>query len=456
MGKIACKFGGTSLADAAQIRKVLAIVDADRDRRWVIVSAPGKRTSDDKKITDLLLLAHDLAAKGLEPSPAFDPIRERYSRIAEDLGTSKGIQSWLKDVEIGIRGGRSRDWVASRGEYLQARIMADALGAKFVAAETGILFREDRRLHPDSYERLGKALRGRGRFVIPGFYGVDPDGEIRTFPRGGSDISGAIVARAVGADLYENWTDVSGFLMVDPRIVPEAHRIEEITYRELRELSYMGAQVLHDEAIFPVREGRIPIRIRNTNDPASPGTLIVPERKPTIHPVVGIAGRKRLTNISMEKALMNKERGFGRRVLGVFEGHGVNYEHSPTGIDTMSVVVRDEEIDHKIDAIVEEIRKTVEPDSVEVDRGLALIATVGEGMACRVGVAARLFTALAKAGINIRMIDQGSSELNIIVGVEEVNYETAVRAIYEAFAEDLIGKKRRKKRKKKRRKGRTS
>jgi len=448
MKKIVCKFGGTSLADAGQIRKVMAIVDADADRRWVVVSAPGKRGPDDKKITDLLYLAHDLASKGLDPAPAFDPVRERYLRIAVDLGIATGIQAWLKDVEAGIRGGRSRDWVASRGEYLQARIMAEALGAKFVEAADGMRFRPDGRLDYESYECLGKHLRGRGRFVVPGFYGVDPSGEIRTFSRGGSDISGSIVARAVGADLYENWTDVSGFLMADPKIVPEAQRIEKITYRELRELSYMGAQVLHDEAIFPVREQRIPIQIRNTNDPANPGTLIVSAREPSPHPVVGIAGRKRITNISIEKALMNKERGFGRRVLSVLEAHGVSYEHTPTGIDTMSIVVRDEEIEGRIEAVVDEIRKAVEPDSIEVDRGFALIATVGEGMAFRVGVAARLFAALAHASVNIRMIDQGSSELNIIVGVEEKDYETAVRAIYKAFVEDLIGKRRAKRKKK--------
>lgn len=441
MAKIACKFGGSSLADGGQIRKVIDIITSDPGRRWIVLSAPGKRTSGDTKITDMLYLAHGLAEKGVDPRPAFEPVRERFLEIAGELGAGRGIRRWLESVAAGIRAGRSRDWVASRGEYIQARLLAEILDAKFVDAADGIRFREEGRLDPSSYERMARHLKGKGRFVVPGFYGLDPKGVVRTFPRGGSDITGAIVARSVRADLYENWTDVPGFLVADPRIVPEARPIEEITYRELRELAYMGAEVLHDEAIFPVRERKIPIRIRNTNDPGAPGTLIVAERESSDLPVAGIAGRTRCTSIFIEKALMNKELGFGRRVLGVLESHGVSYEHTPTGIDTMSVILRDEEIEGKIEAVVEEIRRSVEPDAIEVERGLGVIATVGQGMAYRVGVAARLFAALAVAGINIRMIDQGSSELNIIVGIEEKDYEPAVRAIYRAFFEDL-GRKR--------------
>jgi aspartate kinase len=322
--------------------------------------------------------------------------------------------------------------MASRGEYLCGRLMAEYLAAAFVDPAECIQFDEEGLLDTVSYELLGRRLEGPGLFVVPGFYGSTPDGRVKTFSRGGSDITGSIVARAACSSLYENWTDVSGFRMADPRIVPNAKHIAEITYAELRELSYMGASVLHDEAIFPVREPGIPINIRNTKAPEDPGTLIVRSRESTT-PVVGIAGRRDFTMINIEKALMNKEIGFGRRVLSVLEEHGVSFEHMPTGIDTISLIVQDGQLANHGAAVLKGIERTCQPDRVTLAPGLALIATVGQGMNHHVGVAGRLCTALAEAGVNLRVINQGSSEMNIIVGVEESDLEKAVRTIYNAF-----------------------
>jgi len=433
MGDIVCKFGGTSVADSSQIRKIGSIIRSDPRRRFIVPSAPGKRYGDDTKITDLLYICHDLAKDGLDISVPYGVIRDRYMEITKDLGIELAVSEILDEVEDQIRGGASRDFVASRGEYICGRLISSYLGAKFIDPVGKILFARDGRLDPETYGRLAETLKGNGIFVIPGFYGSDPKGDIRTFPRGGSDITGAIVARAVSAEIYENWTDVSGFLMADPNIVPDAKVIKEITYRELRELSYMGARVLHDEAIFPVKETDIPINIRNTNRPGDPGTMIVRERDYSKSIIVGIAGRKNFTMINIEKALMNKEVGFGRKVLEIIESHGISYEHTPTSIDSMSIIIRDEELNDKGEIVVEDIHKFLEPDKVELVSGLALIATVGLGMAYRVGIAARLFRALADANINVRIIDQGASEMNIIVGVEEKDYENAVRAIYRAF-----------------------
>ncbi|MDH7569641.1 MAG: aspartate kinase [Armatimonadota bacterium] len=433
MQSIVAKFGGTSLADAGQMRRVEAIVRADARRRYIVPSAPGKRFPEDRKITDLLYTCHQLAEQGLSFSEPWSIIRERYLELARQLGLGMAIEPELDRIEEAIRGGANRDYVASRGEYLSGLIVAELLGARFVDPADGILLTADGRLDPASYPRLGALLRGEGLFVIPGFYGTGPDGKIRTFSRGGSDITGAVVARAVQASLYENWTDVSGLLMTDPRIVPDAQTIREVTYRELRELSYMGASVFHEEAVFPVRQANIPINIRNTNAPDEPGTLITPTRDASGTPIVGVAGRPKFTMFFLEKELMNKERGFGRRMLEIIESHGMSFEHAPTGIDSMGVVLRDEELGDRTEELLEDIRNTLRPDRIDVITGLALIATVGEGMAYRVGTAARLFTALANAGVNVRMIDQGSSEINIIVGVEEKDFATAVEAIYRAF-----------------------
>lgn len=432
MSGITCKFGGTSLADVACMRAAKDIILANPERRFIVPSAPGKRTPDDKKITDLLLAWHSLVRQGLD---AFQPagiIRERYADLARELGLKFDVRAHLDEIEKQAGAYAGPDFMASRGEYLCGRLMAEYLGAAFVDPAECIKFDDEGLLDPISYEMLGKRLAGPGLFVVPGFYGSTPDGRVKTFSRGGSDVTGSIVARAAHSTLYENWTDVSGFRMADPRIVPNAKHISEITYAELRELSYMGASVLHDEAIFPVCEPGIPINIRNTKAPEDPGTMIMQSREASF-PVAGIAGRGGFTMINIEKALMNKEIGFGRRVLSVLEEHGVNFEHMPTGIDTISLIVRDEELAHHGAAVIKGIERACQPDRVTLAPGLALIATVGQGMNHHVGIAGRLCTALAEAGVNLRVINQGSSEMNIIVGVEETDLAKAVRALYDAF-----------------------
>lgn len=429
------KFGGTSLADAAQIRKVIDILRSDAERRFLVPSAPGKRHADDEKITDLLLTCHRMAENGEDTTGIFNYICGRYDRIVEDLGLKLDLSGEYALIARNLKRGATRDYLVSRGEYLCARLLAAALDWEFIDAAEVILFDARGRFNPDgTHEKLSARLRVAKNAVIPGFYGSMPDGRIKTFSRGGSDISGALVARAISASVYENWTDVPGFMMADPHIVSGARIIDIITYRELRELAYMGAQVLHEDSIFPVRQAGIPIHIRNTNYPKAPGTLIVSraESRPD-RTITGIAGRKGFDVITIDKELMNSELGFGRRVLSVFEQHGVSFEHMPTGIDTLSVVVRDSELDGKLDTILADIRKSVDPDRVEVTRDLALIATVGEGMIRKPGTAARLFMGLASAGVNVRMIDQGSSELNIIVGVDNADFEKSIRAIYDAF-----------------------
>lgn len=434
MGNITCKFGGSSLADAKCFQQVECIIHANPDRRYIVPSAPGKRHADDRKITDLLYLWHNLLRQGLDASEPKGIIRERFQELANELKTEMDVISALDKIELEGRQYPEPDYMASRGEYLNGLLMASFLGARFIDPANTIRFDDEGILDPVTYELLGDALDGSGLFVVPGFYGALPDGRIKTFSRGGSDITGAIVARAAHSTLYENWTDVSGFLMADPRIVPDAKRIEEVTYGELRELSYMGAQVLHDEAIFPVREPGIPINIRNTKEPDNPGTMIVRERISS-QILCGIAGRAGFTMINVEKTLMNKEKGFGRRVLSSLEEYGVSFEHMPTGIDTISVIVEDKELANHGQAIIKTIERICQPDRVSITQNLAMIATVGQGMAGHVGVAARLFTALANANVNIRVIDQGSSENNIIVGVESKDLPNAVKAIYESFKE---------------------
>jgi len=445
MGVKVAKFGGTSLADAQQFRKVQAIVGADPERRYIVPSAPGKRNAQDKKITDLLYLCHAHVQQELPFDEVFDLIAGRCLQIVADLGLKLDLQPHLEQVrkQIARSGsmphGGAPDYAASRGEYLSGLILADLLGYDFIDAAEVILFDEHGSFDAEgTQDKVRKRLAKHERAVIPGFYGATPRGQVKTFSRGGSDISGAIIARGAGASVYENWTDVCGLLMADPRVVPNPRNIDVITYRELRELAYMGATVLHDEAIFPVRLAGIPVNIRNTNEPEHPGTRIVRDAEPVQHKagISGIAGRKDFTVIALEKALMNSEIGFGRRLLSVFEDHGVSYEHTPSGIDTMSVVVADAQIKSSLDAVLADIRARCQPDALEVHPHMALIATVGRGMARTPGSAAKLFAALATAGINIRMIDQGSSEINIIVGVATKDFEPAVRAIYKAFVSD--------------------
>jgi len=447
LGIKVCKFGGTSLADATQLRKVASIVRADPTRRYVVVSAPGKRSADDRKITDLLYLCHAEARQSIPFDDVFNLISERYLQIVADLSLATDLRPHLEMIKNRIADTSphaatdatdtpAAAYAASRGEYLSALIISELLDYSFVDAAELIRFDESGALDRSVTARtIATRLAAMDRAVIPGFYGSTHGGEIRTFTRGGSDISGALVASAVGAEVYENWTDVSGLLMADPRIVDHPRVIDVLTYRELRELTYMGATVLHEEAIFPVRDRDIPVNVRNTNDPDAPGSQIVSEASPITHlgTISGIAGRKDFTVITVEKALMNSEIGFGRRLLGILESHGVSYEHTPSGIDTMSVVVADRELDGKIEQIVDAIRCVCQPDAIEVQPHMALIATVGRGMAHTPGIAARLFVTLGDSGINIRMIDQGSSEMNIIVGVEAADFEKAVRAIYETF-----------------------
>ncbi len=440
MGIKVVKFGGTSLANAEQIRKVRQIVASDASRRYVVPSAPGKRTADDRKITDLLYLCHENAAQRMAIDDVWGLIAQRYLEIVRELGLKLDLGPVLEETRqriVQTSPTSSGDYAASRGEYLNGLIVAELLGYPFVDAAEVVLFTEGGRLDADrTYRAVADRLGPLQRAVVPGFYGSMPDGSIKTFSRGGSDISGAIVARGVMAEVYENWTDVSGLLMADPRIVKDPRVIQTITYKELRELAYMGATVLHDEAVFPVRQAGIPVNIRNTNDPDAPGSLIFRgdlNKKPTQFTISGIAGRKDFTVIAIEKAMMNAEIGFGRRVLSALEVNGVSFEHTPSGIDTMSVVVADDQLKGKLDKVVADIRVECKPDSIEVYPDMALIATVGRGMAHVPGTAAKVFAALADAGVNVRMIDQGSSEINIIVGVETADFEKAVRAIYAAF-----------------------
>jgi aspartate kinase len=439
MGIRVCKFGGSSVADAGQLRKVRAIIEAEEERRFVVPSAPGKRDAKDTKVTDLLYQIHSTASESGAIEPLFDRLSERYRKIVTDLGLDFELDSALADVHDQILDGAGVDYAASRGEYLSGLVLAKLLDRPFVDPAEIVHFDETGRFLADDTQRSVSArLLAEGQAVIPGFYGAMPDGTIKTFSRGGSDITGAIVARGVGASVYENWTDVSGLLMTDPRIVDSPRSIEALTYRELRELAYMGATVLHDEAIFPVREAGIPVHIRNTNDPDAPGTLIsraAADQEAPANRITGIAGRKDFTILALEKTLMNTEVGFGRRLLGVLERHEISWEHIPSGIDTLSVVLKDAVMNGRLEELKREIERECEPDAIEVYSGIALIATVGRGMSHVPGTAAKLFGALAEAGINIRMIDQGSSELNIIVGVENADFERAVQAIYDGFIE---------------------
>lgn len=431
------KFGGSSLADAAMISQVRSIVESDTTRRYVIPSAPGKRSDDDQKVTDLLYLCYEHAKQGVVFDEVFEIIVARYKGIVTELGLDLDMTDRLEEVRATIAAGASADYAASRGEYLNGPIIAAALGFDFVDAADVILFDEHGVFDTEATNNaIAQRLAKHETAVIPGFYGSKPNGDIKTFSRGGSDVTGALVARAVGAAVYENWTDVSGLLMADPRVIDNPLPIETVTYKELRELAYMGASVLHDEAVFPVREANIPVNIRNTNRPQDPGTMIVhDDDAPTTgaSAITGVAGRKDFTVIAIYKALMNAELGYGRRLLEVLERHNVSFEHMPSGIDTISVVIRDSELDDKLDAVLEEINLECKPDGLKVFPDMALIATVGRGMAHHPGMAGKLFGALADANVNIRMIDQGSGELNIIVGIEAADFEVATKAIYEAF-----------------------
>ena len=434
-----CKFGGTSMADANAMRQVKSILSADPDRKYVVVSAPGKRFKTDIKITDMLYRCNNEAIELGSCKKSFAVIRERFIEIVKDLGLDLDINAVLDKTEQQIDEYKSADFAASRGEYLSAVVMSAFLGFEFVDASEMVRFDSHGRLNDDyTDDKVANRLKNVEKAVIPGFYGKDFQGNIKTFSRGGSDITGSIIARGVKAGLYENWTDVSGFLVCDPRIVPEARTIKQITYKELRELSYMGASVLHSEAIFPVMKRRIPINIKNTFKPEDEGTMIVPNelyKNDQDNVITGIAGKKDFTVLCIEKSRMNSEVGFIRKVLSVIEHFNICVEHLPSGIDTLSIVMESVQLkDGVLDDLVNEIRENVSPDYVHVIENISLIATVGHGMTRRLGTAATLFKALADQGINIRMIDQGSSELNIIIGVANSDYDKCIHAIYNAFA----------------------
>ena len=433
------KFGGSSLADAEQFKKVAEIIHADPSRRYVVASAPGKRYKDDVKVTDMLYHCYEMI-RAHEDAAAIDAYYEnicnRYNGIIADLGINFDISGELAYVRNALSHASGRDYAASRGEYLNSLILAKYLGFAFIDAENVIFFRDNGTFDEERTNAvLAEELKKHEYAVIPGFYGSMPNGTIKTFSRGGSDITGSIVARAAAANLYENWTDVSGFLMADPRVIDNPPPIETITYRELRELSYMGATVLHDEAIFPVRYANIPINIRNTNAPEDAGTMIVSAATgyDAKRIITGVAGKKGFSVIHIEKDMMNAEVGFGRRVLEVLEDHDISFEHLPSGIDTMSIVVATQALEGRRERIINAISRLVRADHVEILDGLCLIAVVGRGMVKAKGTAARVFNAVSAAGVNIRMIDQGSSELNIILGVDEDAYEVALRAIFKEF-----------------------
>ena len=425
------KFGGSSLASAEQFKKVGNIIRAEESRRYVIPSAPGKRFSDDVKVTDMLYKCYGAAVKGKKFTDLLKDIQERYNEIIEGLGLTLSLEKEFEIIRDNFAKKAGRDYAASRGEYLNGIIMANYLGYEFIDAAEVIFFDEEGKFDADKTDEiLSERLNKAERAVIPGFYGSLPDGTIKTFSRGGSDVTGSIVAKAAKVDLYENWTDVSGFLIADPRIISNPKSIEAITYKELRELSYMGATVLHEDAIFPVRKEGIPINIRNTNAPEDKGTLIVEAtcRHPK-YTITGIAGKQGFASITIE----NSEVGFGRKVLQVFEDNHISFEHMPSGIDTMTVFVHQSEFEETEQKVLAGIHHAVQPDSIELESDLALIAVVGRGMRATRGTAGRIFSALAHANVNVKMIDQGSSELNIVIGVRNHDFENAIKAIYDIF-----------------------
>ncbi len=441
MGIKVAKFGGSSVADGIQLTKTKQIITQDPDRRYIVVSAPGKRYESDNKITDILYLCKTHIEHNLPYDQLFQVVADRFMAVQINLGIKVDLFRYFDEIRENLKQNPSADYIASRGEYLNAVLVAAFLGYDFVDTKDLIKFdAKGKLMMPETDEAIRAELAKHERAVLPGFYGSLPDGSVKTFSRGGSDITGALVARAMAADVYENWTDVSGFLMADPRIVKNPEQIRKISYKELRELSYMGASVLHEDAIYPARMANVPINIRNTNAPEDPGTMITSEAEAygdgdAGRIITGIAGSKDFTVVALYKNMMSSERGFVRRILGILDDYDINFEHLPSGIDTVSVVMSNQSINGRLDEVLDEFRTRLRPDSIDVFENMALIATVGHGMSFRPGVSARLFTALADAGVNIRMIDQGSSEMNIIVGVENKDFETAIRAIYQSFVE---------------------
>ncbi|MBR6580798.1 MAG: aspartate kinase [Ruminococcus sp.] len=433
------KFGGSSLADANQFRKVADIIKSDDKRRYVVPSAPGKRFSDDIKVTDMLYKCCELAGSGVDFTEDFQIIKDRYNGIISDLGVDISLDADFDIIVNELKSRPAKDYAASRGEYLNGKVLAAYLGFNFVDAADVIIFDTKGQLLLDETVKAVRAqLKDLDNAVIPGFYGKTTEGVIKTFSRGGSDVTGSIIANAVNAEIYENWTDVSGFLVADPRIVENPEAIETITYRELRELAYMGASVLHEDAIFPVRSAGIPINIRNTNRPEDAGTMIVSNdydfsRESLGHTITGIAGKKGFSTINIEKAMMNNELGFGMKVLNVLYQNGISFEHMPSGIDTMSITVDSAKLEPVREKVLAEIRREVNPDHLEIEDNIAILAVVGRRMKNTRGTVARVFAAMAHARINVKLIDQGSSELNVIIGVSESDLPEAIRRIYDMF-----------------------
>lgn len=420
------------MATKASLLAVKNILESDNTRRFTIVSAPGKRFSSDDKVTDLLYKSFAERKTGGE---SFDKIRKRFLDMAADLDVNLDVNAMLDMIEEQIKASETADYAASRGEYLSAYIFAKYMNTEFIDAAEIIKFNAAGVFDAELTNGLtAKRLSKLNSAVIGGFYGSLPDGSIKTFSRGGSDVSGAIIARAVNADVYENWTDVNGFFTTDPRIVKSAKNIERLSYEELRELAYMGASVLHPESVFPVQKAKIPINIKNTFEPSHPGTMIVYETEAGSNLVTGIAGKKGYITLTIKKTMMNNEIGFGRKVLAVLEDNGISFEHLPTGIDTMSVVFSNPGFDAARESkIKESITAAVNPDFIDFSYNLALIAIVGHGMANKKGTAAKVFRSLYAADVNIKMIDQGSSEMNIIIGVEEADLDKSINAIYNEF-----------------------
>lgn len=429
------KFGGSSLASAEQFKKVAEIIHADAERKYVVPSAPGKRFATDSKVTDMLYHCYHLAEDGLDFKKELTEIEARYQEIIDGLKLKLSLKDQFKEIEKNFKNKAGENYAASRGEYLNSIIMAAYLEYEFVDAAEVIRFTDKGEFDAEYTNRiLSERLEKLERAVIPGFYGAFADGTVKTFSRGGSDITGSIVARAVKANVYENWTDVSGFMVADPRIIKSPETIETITYKELRELSYMGASVLHEDAIFPVRREGIPINIRNTNAPEDEGTWIVESTcQKSKYVITGIAGKKGFCAVNIEKAMMNAEIGFGRKVLQAFEDHGISFEHAPSGIDTMTVFAHQDEFMHKEQKVVSDLHRLASPDTIDIEGDLALIAVVGRGMKATRGTAGRIFSALAHANVNVKMIDQGSSELNIIIGVANEDFKAAIKSIYDIF-----------------------
>ena len=442
MGIKVAKFGGSSVADGIQLTKTKEIIRHDPDRKYIVVSAPGKRFEGDSKITDILYLCKTHIEHNLPYDQLFQVVADRYMAVEINLGVKVDLLKHFDEIRENLRNNPSADYIASRGEYLNAILVAAFLDYDFVDTAGLIKFdAKGRLLMEETDDALREELAKHERAVLPGFYGSTPDGKIKTFSRGGSDITGALVARAVKADVYENWTDGSGFLMADPRIVSNPKQIREISYKELRELSYMGASVLHEDAIYPARMANVPINIRNTNKPEDPGTFITAEVSESFENdenriITGIAGNRDFTVVAIYKNMMSSERGFVRKILDILDDFDINFEHLPSGIDTVSVVMSNKAINGRLEEVLDEFRARLRPDSIDVFEDMALIATVGHGMSYRQGVSATLFEGLADAGVNIRMIEQGSSEMNIIVGVKNKDFEKAIRAIYRAFVGD--------------------